>query len=1305
MTNERDDDSMEKGNHEGGGEPEAPAEEAAPAAPGEQAAADGTSARTSSEVSEDEVAEESRDDSGEAASGASAFKDSGSFFRDQVARTLAEQGFDLRKDGTWGSAVPEEPTAGATGERSGEGGEDTGSDVPESGPAASVASTDSDSRAAQADIGAAASAEPSRESGPPAPTDVSNDAASADDDDKTSASGAATVEPSSPSAANASAGSAAAPAAGGSTPRVSDTRTGGSGSDEGAADADPEGRAEFRAYPATEFERSGSDAGGTTAAPIGGRDEPQASETRDEDAESAKEGADESRSWFTPRVSSRSAADAEKPPSDASAREQSGYQPSAGSGQSANDASEAAAGSAGPAAGGESGHEAAGTRRSAPVGDTGDASASSGEPASGAHDAAGGTPASGPGASAQSPHADPASRRAAESDPQGSDRAPRAAAAGGAAAAAAAGSASSADSLESAEPAKSAGTSASPRTAADSGGAPRRGAARDDSGGRSEPGHGGASHPGDRSRTPRSPAAEAASGSAAASGAADGSFGTAGGPSGARSTSPSDPAAHSPAGPPGGTGPSGRPGPGGPSGPSGPSGPTRPPGRGGPPPPGGGGGKPKAKAKKPFWWRASRTTMIAFGILAVLVLSGFGVAYATIEVPDVAKEEATNQGSTFFYADGETQFAERGVDREPVDYDQIPTRVQEAVISAEDRGYWDSPGVSITGTVRAVWFTVTGQQVQGGSTITQQFVRNYFEGVSREQTVSRKLKEIIIALKVDQSPGMDKEWVMEQYLNTIYFGRNAYGIQSAAQAYYHKDVGELTGSEAAFLAAAIQQPSLYGQADESYTDDMRGRWQYVVDGMVEVDAITQSEADKMEFPKPKAQRPANSTDLSGFKGYMLQQAMEELKELGYTEDNINRGGYKVVTTFDQQTMRMAKQAVEDTVDVGSLPDGVRAGLTAVEPSTGEVKGFYGGHDYMQNQYDSSFDGSAQAGSAFKPYVLATALRQGYSLNSKVNGNTPIQVAGSSIHNYDDVSRGPTSLVEATRISLNTGYVQLAQEVGEENVRQTAYDAGIAKGMIEDDQVVPTIALGVSNVRPVDQATGFATFANGGKHVETHVIREVINQEGENERPKPKTSQPFSQDTAANVSYALQQVVQSGTGTSGALPDGRPVAGKTGTTDDSVAAWFVGYTPQLSTAVGVYNGNNQPFSVPGWGELSGGSLPAAIWNNFMTNAMEGKEVKQFPEPTFDGQVLDLAPDPPPSPEQTEPTEPSTPATRPEEPSTPEPPVETEPQEPTGGPQPDPGGTPTGDPTDEPGIPGFEPGGPGTGGEQQAEQPGT
>lgn len=1240
MMNEREDDSRETDEDQRETRQPAADTPGAPDAAGGTAAPEpsgGSDSESGSDVGEDEAGTPAA-----ATAGLGAFEDSGSFFRDRVARTLAEQGFNLREDGTWGPQ--EEPEESGTGD----GEKSTAADETSQGE-----------------------------------TTTGSETAAADSDKQEKAPSSAAVGAGG-EAAEAPAAEAATSARDGSPAEAGESAS------TGAADSDvPEKEDGLRPQAGPESSPASAEAAGD-----GGEDGAAAS--------------DEPRSWFTPRAPSRAAADAPSTEGTGGGQDESTPDadttlPHVRSVQSAEGGSEtdspqqdgrtADSAASGAAEGDSASGDTPGDTPGTPTATTQSAAAASAAPVGAGAAEPAATRSGESRASADDGAAQVGGPERSDSDKAPADSATASDTPAASVSAEGTSPSSSADSDES-----RASSAKSP--AAGSAGAGAGAAAAESTGGDAAPrGRGGAERDGrdsaksssgdsaSRTSTFRLQGSGASSGpsgtsSAAAAGAASAAAGAASGPPGSASAD-------------GGTGTTGQPASAGPvgPGPSGPSNPTPPPGGGGPTPPGGGdGGGSTSQPPKPLWWRMARGTLIAFAACAVAVLAGFGIAYATIDVPDVAKEEAVNQGSTFYYADGETQFAERGVDREPVDYEQIPENVQEAVISAEDRGYWDSPGVSITGTFRAVWFTVTGQQVQGGSTITQQFVRNYFEGISREQTITRKLKEIIIALKVDQSGDMDKQWVMEQYLNTIYFGRNAYGIQSAAQAYYHKDVGDLTASESAFLAAAIQQPSLYGQADSKTTSQMEGRWEYVVEGMVEGGDVTRSEADKMKFPEPKAQRPANSVDLSGSKGYMLQQAMQELKELGYSEDNINRGGYKVVTTFDQQTMEMAKNAVEDTVDVDSLPDGVQAGLTAVNPSNGEVVGFYGGQNYLENQYDSAFNGSAQAGSAFKPYVLAAALEQGYSLNTQVNGNSPIEVGGATINNYDHTSHGPTSLVEATRMSLNTGYVQLAQEVGPEKVRQTAFDAGIPKSMIKENQAVPAIALGVSNVRPVDQATGFATFANGGEHVETHVVREVLNKEGENERPEPESNQALSQDTAADVTYALQQVVQSGTGTTAALPDGRPVAGKTGTTDDSVAAWFSGYTPQMSAAVGVYNGENEPFSVPGWGELSGGTLPATIWNNFMTQAMAGREVKQFPEPAYSGEVHDFAPDPPPTQEETAPAEPPQESSRPPEETDPEPPPP-EDTAPPSVPPPEPE-----EPTTNPIDPGFSPA---PGGGEEAE----
>lgn len=763
--------------------------------------------------------------------------------------------------------------------------------------------------------------------------------------------------------------------------------------------------------------------------------------------------------------------------------------------------------------------------------------------------------------------------------------------------------------------------------------------------------------------------AESASGSG---GLAPGAAGAAGAAAGAYGASPHGPGAGGPqGGVPGGPGgpqePYGDPashgsgGPGGPNGPGGPKGPAGPGGTG----PGGpkGPGDPKGtakgkKPKKPLWWRLLRTFLIVTGLFVIIACGVFAFFYTTVEVPDAAKADALEQGSTFYFADGETEFAYRGTDRDPVTYDEMVAsgdQVVEAVISAEDRGFWEEPGVSVRGTTRAVWSTVTGQQVQGGSTITQQMVRNYYEGVSREQTVARKIQEIIISIKVDQSES--KEWVMEQYLNTIYFGRNAYGIQAAAQAYYHKDVGELTAEEAAFLSAAIQQPTPFGEADVETTPEMEQRWRYVVNGMVTTGAITQGEADAMEFPAPEQEKPLEGNDLTGYRGYMYEAVMREMADLGYTEDQINRQGYSIVTTFDEELMDAAYETVEASLPPDVLPEGVNVGLTTIDPATGEVLAFYGGHDYYENQYDSGLLGGAQAGSAFKPYVLATALEEGYSLRSVVNGSGPRSINGSSIQNAGNAPGGPMDLVQATRVSNNLGYVELTMETGYENVRDTAYAAGLPDGSILDNQLVPTMALGVSTVRPIDQASGYATFANGGEHVEAHVVKEIIDSSGENQRPEVESSRALEESTAADVTYALQQVIEGGTGSSANFWT-HPAAGKTGTTDNSVAAWFVGYTSQLSTAVGVYNQNNQSFSIPGY-DISGGGVAAPIWRDYMTRAMEGREVVQFPEPAFGGSTQYWAPDP-----STQQPDPPAEDEQPEAPSEPEQPeIPTDPDIPT------------------------------------------
>jgi membrane peptidoglycan carboxypeptidase len=601
------------------------------------------------------------------------------------------------------------------------------------------------------------------------------------------------------------------------------------------------------------------------------------------------------------------------------------------------------------------------------------------------------------------------------------------------------------------------------------------------------------------------------------------------------------------------------------------------------------------------------------GAAGFVVLAGlFGIAWALTPIPDSTQKDATAQGSVIYYRDGKTVIARQGIDRTIVDLADVPEHVRAAVIAAENRSFYDDSGISIKGTARAVWSTVTGQQLQGGSTITQQLVRNYYSGLSQERSVVRKAKEIMISLKVDQSKS--KDWVLEQYLNTIYFGRGANGVQAAARAYFGKDVGDLTVAEGAYLAAVIQQPSRFAAPEGADLQAARDRWRSVIQAMTETGALTPEEAAQQRFPKLKA--PRKPFRLKGQAQFMLQQVTEELNRRGYTDEDINGGGLRIVTTFDKKLMEAAERAVKETLPE-STPKKVRTGLAAVDPATGEVVAFYGGNP-SRSQYDNAFSAKVMAGSTFKPYTLAAALESGLSLSTRVNGNSPMRVAADPDHpipNDGGRSYGRIDLVTATRNSVNTAFVDLAQKVGPRKVAATAEAMGIPAEQLDKHADQPSFPLGVASVSAVQNASGFSTFANGGVHMEAHVIKSVTNADGVKDVVKPVATQAIGEQAAADAIYAMRQVVEYGTGTAARLY-GRPVAGKTGTTDDSAAVWFNGFTPQLATAVNMFRDDNKTVAIPGYGVQFGGQLPAQVWRAFMTAAMEGEPVEQFPEPSRD-----------------------------------------------------------------------------------------
>ncbi len=620
--------------------------------------------------------------------------------------------------------------------------------------------------------------------------------------------------------------------------------------------------------------------------------------------------------------------------------------------------------------------------------------------------------------------------------------------------------------------------------------------------------------------------------------------------------------------------------------------------------------QPRRRSRRP-----SRRVLVALVLapLALLVLAG-GIAFASVDVPR-PESIANPQVTVITYSDGEELGRVGAQNRIEVPLSKISEPARRAVLAAENRDYYSEPGISPRGILRAAWANLRGGGVkQGASTITQQYAKNAY--LSQERTWSRKLKEVVIAVKLDRDHSKDE--VLELYLNTVYFGRGAYGIEVAAQTWFGKPAAELSAAEGAVLAAVLRSPAAYDPASDP--ERARERWDYVIRGMQEQGWL---EGEQPTYPEVLP--PPAGDRLAGPQGYIVRQVQDELERLGFSEARVRSGGLRVVTTIDRKAQAAAVRTVHE-VSGKELPEGVHRALVSVEPGTGRIRAEYAGADYVARQFNSATQGIAQAGSTFKPYVLAAALDSGMSLKTTMDGTSPQTFGDYEVSNYGDTSFGEIDLVQATAKSVNTVYVPLGQKVGGHAVAETARRLGISTDMTEQS-ALPSFALGVTAVTPLDSAVAYATLAAGGVHAEPYVVEEVTDPDGEVlHRAEPVTQQAISAGVAADTTHALQAVVEQGSGR-GARLSGRPAAGKTGTTTGNTAAWFVGYTPQLATAVAIFSEKQDtPLrGIAGVGEVTGGSLPARTWRAFMSSALEGQPVKQFPEPVFGG----VAPSPSPS----------------------------------------------------------------------------
>src|SRR3954454_11297415 len=603
-----------------------------------------------------------------------------------------------------------------------------------------------------------------------------------------------------------------------------------------------------------------------------------------------------------------------------------------------------------------------------------------------------------------------------------------------------------------------------------------------------------------------------------------------------------------------------------------------------------GAAKPTGKAARSKKQRRSRRLKIAAtAVAAALVLLGVfvGVVYASTNVP--SPDSITSEQTTrIFYADGTTEMARLGDEnRTNVTLDKVSEPARNAVLAAENRSFYSDPGISLTGIVRATWNNLTGGSTQGGSTITQQYVKNAILQ-NDAQTFSRKFQELFLAIKLDNN--YSKDQILENYLNTIYYGRGAYGIESAANTYFGVPAAQLTAQQGAVLAVLVRSPSRYDP--EVSPQDAQDRWGKVLDAMVDEGWLTAQERAASVYP-PVLPKTGSTLGLpDGPEGLIVGQVKSELMhKYAYTEQQIDAGGLRITTTVNKGYQDAAVAAVSDVMD--GEPDTLRQSLVSVDPKTGGVLAYYGGksgtdYDYAQAQ--------RQPGSSVKPYVLATALENGISVTARRDGSDrqmfPDRPAGKPVRNSGGASCPACTLQEAITKSLNTTFYGLTYELGPKNVRDLMLKAtGLPEswggGNLKDKTTLADpetggtdsgLGIGQYEMRPIDQAVGFATFASGGVHRNPYFVAKVTDSAGTQllGPPADDGDQAIPADVANDVTFAIKGVAQY---SKRALEGGREVASKTGTvgtTDqDNSDAWMVGYTPSISTAVWMGSDTNDP----------------------------------------------------------------------------------------------------------------------------------
>ena len=736
-----------------------------------------------------------------------------------------------------------------------------------------------------------------------------------------------------------------------------------------------------------------------------------------------------------------------------------------------------------------------------------------------------------------------------------------------------------------------------------------------------------------------------------------------------------------------------------PGGPQGPDGPPGPPGPLGPRGPRG----PRVKVKGSWWrhWTWRKALGVMLGVIGAFIILGavvIAIAYEETPVPTEAMA-ATGYAQSVVYSNNGALIGRFGsTDRQMLPYNEIPQNIINAVLAAEDRHFWTEGGISPTATVRAAFADLTGNDssLQGGSTITQQFVRNYYQGIGTQQTLSRKIKEIFVAMKVAKEKS--KQWILANYLNTIYLGNGAYGVQAAAETYFNRPVGQLSVAQDAVIASLIQQPSTYPLPQ--YRPELTARWHYVIDGMVQMGNLSAAKAAALKFPVPGDHVP-QSVGSAVWDPYVLNMVRTELKQVYHFSDaQIDDGGYIIKTSISDSKMAALYQAVSQNeaqinADSTEYPfrDYMHAGAVLEDPATGQIQALYPGPGFpgsksnqtgpvltarecsvtrMDCQWNMATQNREQVGSSFKPYILATAVKQGMNVQtSTLDGFNnqyippdsepmvypstalPADSSGWSklVSNDDAGENGPFTPQMAMAESINTAFSDLWHVVAgvgsttvANNVAQIAQAFGVdtaAAGITGKDDMQDDygVTLGQASLTVEEQASMLATIDDNGVYHDPHVIISIKQTNNSQVPIKVTSGLVFNNNPMQNaemdsqVQYAMSEDTASyGTAPVAAMSNGQQIIAKTGTTNTAQSAFFIGAIPTQALAVALFtseqNGDKNGQSLNFLGGQSqggfGGTWPATIWHTYAENMFVPLGIEKFQPAVFTGKQWNEVP---------------------------------------------------------------------------------